>query len=285
MKYFRGFLFILLLLQGAVSGNAQVDSIRLDSVVRTLRLGEDSVQLKIFSRPGFNRVYAHVHENEEAALAAGKRMLQESGGKLITLRHSFTGPTNRNIRFRMNQTMYEFDPNRIYTQQDSVLESGIRIVKGKGKVTSEVRSAVRRLADSVWAEVQPYPLIVAIHNNRNSPPMVKNLWFFWCQTIAESFNITSYVMRSDYASDSNKSCDDIYINPRINNSEFFIVTQRDDFLDFFTKRYNVVLQNPNPVDDGSMSVYATSKQIRYINAEAKMGRVEEQLSMLRLIRP
>jgi hypothetical protein len=274
---------ITILLTAFLPGRAQTDSLVLDSIVKTVRLGDDSVHLKVFSTPGLQRVYAHVHENEEAALAAGKRILAETGGKLITLRHSFAGPTNRNIRFNYRQTQYEFDPNRIYTANDSVLESGIRVVKGRGKVNQEVKGLVRNLADTIWSELRNFPLIVAIHNNKNTPPAVKNLWFFWCQSIAESFNVTSYVMRSDFASDSNKSCEDIYINPRINNSEFFIVTQRNDFIDFFQKRYNVVLQNPTPVDDGSMSVFATQHGIRYINSEAKMGRMEEQLAMLRLV--
>lgn len=283
-QYFRqNLVFIVLLLAAILPVKAQSDSLVLDSIVKTIRLGDDSVQLKVFSTPGWQRVYAHVHENEEAALAAGKKVLAESGGKLITLRHSFAGPTNRNIRFQYRQTQYEFDPNRIYTANDSVLVSGIRVVRGRGKVSEEVTGFVKNLADTIWSELNGFPLIVAIHNNKNTPPAVKNLWFFWCQSIAESFNITSYVMRSDYASDSNKSCEDIYINPRINNSEFFIVTQRNDFNDFFLKRYNVVLQNPTPVDDGSMSVYASRHGIRYINSEAKMGRVDEQVAMLRLV--
>ncbi len=256
----------------------------LDSLTKTIRLGEDSVRIKVYSKPGRNRVYLHVHENEEAALAAGRLMLERNGGKLVTLAHTPNRPFNRNVRFKHKQTMYEFDPNRIYTPNDSVLDSSIRIVKGRGKVTPEVRNMVRSLADSIWHEISSFPLIVAIHNNKNTPPMNQHYWFFWYQTFAESFNITSYVMRSDYASDSNKSCEDIYINPRINNSEFFIVTQREDFMDFFSKRYNVVLQNPNPVDDGSMSVFVNTHNIRYINAEAKMGRVAEQISMLELVR-
>jgi hypothetical protein len=263
---------------------AQENTNVVDSLTKIIRLGEDTVRIKIYAKPGKNRVYLHVHENEEAALTAGKSMLEKYGGKLVTLSHSATRPFNRNIRFRYKQSVFEFDPNRIYTPSDSVLDSTIRLVKGRGKITPEIRNMVRSLADSVWNEISTFPLIVAIHNNRNTPPMAQHYWFFWYQTFAESFNITSYVMRSDYASDSNKSCEDIYINPRINNSEFFIVTQREDFMDFFSKRYNVVLQNPDPVDDGSMSVFVHSHHIRYINAEAKMGRVAEQISMLELVR-
>ena len=69
----------------------------------------------------------------------------------------------------------------------------------------------------------------------------------------------------------------------VNNSEFFIVTERNDFKMLSEKRYTVVLQNDNPVDDGSMSVYAYRKGKRYVNAEAKMGRVKEQIEMLEIL--
>jgi hypothetical protein len=69
----------------------------------------------------------------------------------------------------------------------------------------------------------------------------------------------------------------------VNNSEFFIVTQRDDFNLLTQKRYTVVLQNAQPIDDGSMSVYASALGKRYINSEAKMGRVDEQVKMLELL--
>ena len=46
---------------------------------------------------------------------------------------------------------------------------------------------------------------------------------------------------------------------------------------------DVVLQNANPVDDGSMSVFAMGFGKRYINSEAKHGRVIEQEAMLELL--
>jgi hypothetical protein len=112
---------------------------------------------------------------------------------------------------------------------------------------------------------------------------VRKGWF-GRKLIDESYNITSYVQKCDVKSESNQSCEDIYINPAINNSEFFIVTDKIDFDYFFKKRFNVVLQNQHPVDDGSMSVFAVFNKKRYINAEAKHGRIEAQSNMLELLR-
>ena len=254
----------------------------LDTLIKTIRLGDDTVYLKIYTKPGKNVVYAHVHENEEASLEAGMEVLKKYGGKLFTLSHSID-TTNRNVTFEYNKTTYQFDPNRIYTTNDTVLQKNIKIISGDGKVDTKVKKDVRNLANIIWSETKGAKLIVALHNNKNTPATFKTLWFFINNFEPESYNITSYVMKSEFASDSNKSCDEIYINPRLNNSEFFIVTEKRDFDLFFQKKYSVVLQNAEPIDDGSMSVFAVKNKRRYINSEAKMGKIIEQTEMLELL--
>ncbi len=254
----------------------------LHMLVKSIALGDDTIYMKIYSKPGKNIVYAHVHENEEASLAAGLEMLHKYGGKLFTLSHS-VDTTNRNVTFDYKNSTFKFDPNRIYTSNDSILTSNINIVCGEETVDSIVRKDVRNLADLVWAETEGANLIVALHNNKNTPPSFSTLWFFINTYEPESYNITSYVKKSEFSSDSNKSCDAIYINPKLNNSEFFIVTEKSDFDLFMHKKYSVVLQNANPIDDGSMSVFAVKNNRRYINSEAKMGKLLEQTEMLELI--
>lgn len=246
-------------------------------------LGEDQVRLEISEVPGEQIVYIHVHENETASLEAGQAVLKKYGGKLVTLVHSFDGSKNRNVTFKYRKSTYQFDPNRIYSANEDVLKNAIKVVTGKGSVDLEVIRMVRNLANQIWAEVVEFPLVVALHNNRNAGPEVKRSWLFWYKFEPESYNITSYVKKNEISSESSLSCSDIYINPEINNSEFFIVTERRDFSLFYRKRFSVVLQNQNPVDDGSMSVYALRQAKRYINAEAKHGKVKEQTSMLELI--
>lgn len=252
-------------------------------IKKMILLGKDTVYLRIYSKPGKNIVYAHVHENETASLEAGLKMIEKYGGKLVTLEHSFDGTKNRNVRFTYRKTKYQFDPNRIYTADDKVLKASITVVEGTGKVDYVILKMVKRLAKQIWTELNDYPLIIALHNNKNTPAECTNMWFFWNRLEPESYNITSYVKKNDQSSDSNKSCAEIYINPAVNNSEFFIVTQKEDFDMFVRKKYSVVLQNANPVDDGSMSVFATGFGKRYINSEAKQGRVVEQEAMLELL--
>jgi hypothetical protein len=251
-----------------------------NTITKTIPLGDDTVQLLITTKPGNDLVFAHVHENEVAALDAGKETIMRYCGKLVTLRHSFDGTKNRNVTFRYANTVYRFDPNRIYTDNDNVLLKTIEVVKGKGKVDLKVMALVKNLANQIWLELHSFPMIVALHNNKNTPAKIKTKWLFWHELEPESYSIVSYIKRNDASSDSNKSCSDIYINPALNNSEFFIVTEKKDFNALVEKQFTVVLQNSTPVDDGSLSIYAQQKNIRYINAEAKMGNLQGQIHML-----
>jgi hypothetical protein len=246
-------------------------------------LGDQTVNLKIYEGQGKNITFAHVHENEVAALEAGKLILEKQGGRLVTLVHSSDGTKNRNVTFTHARTTYQFDPNRIYSVDEKVLFKSIRVVKGAGKVDQNVVQMVKNLATQIWEEIKDSPYIVAIHNNKNTPASVKSKWLFWHKLEPESFSINSYIKSFDQSSESNLSCSDIYINPSVNNSEFFIVTDKADYDMLSQKRYNVVLQNNNPVDDGSMSVYAFRNGKRYVNAEAKIGRVKEQIDMLEIL--
>lgn len=250
---------------------------------KPIKLGDQTVYLKIFERSGSEITFAHVHENEVAALDAGKQILSKHGGKLVTLLHSIDGQKNRNVTFSIGNAIYQFDPNRIYTFDERVLYKTIRKIKGNGTVDQNIVNIVKNLGNQIWEEVKTNPYIVAIHNNKNTPAEVKTKWLFWSKLEPESFSINSYIKSFDVSSESNKSCSDIYINPMVNNSEFFIVTEKKDFDLLSAKRYNVVLQNDNPVDDGSMSVYAFRSGKRYVNAEAKMGRVKEQVEMLEIL--
>ena len=247
-----------------------------------ITLGDRKIYLEKYEKPGESIAFVHVHENEEASLVAGLTVWNKQGGKLITIVHKQDTTKNRNITFTHKKITYEFDPNRIFTPDNALLAKNIKVIKGKGKVTDQVLKDVKNLANTIWKEIEGYGLILALHNNKNEPGALMRESWFKKVFVPESFSILSYVKKFDISSESNLSCEDIYINPRINNSEFFIVTERRDFSLLYKKRYNVVLQNKEPVDDGSMSVYAQSKGKRYVNAEAKMGKVDAQIEMLNL---
>ncbi len=277
MKFIFFYLFIICPILGFTQINPQV---------KPFVLGNERVNILVYEKnyiPG-SMAFVHVHENETASVTAGIQYIEQYGGKLITLQHSFDGRVNRNVRFTYKSKEYEFDPNRIFSEDINVLRKTLKSNEKNALFYNEALYLVNALAQLIWAQAKDAAYIVALHNNKNECASCVRKGWFGRKLIDESYNITSYVQKCDVKSESSQSCDDIYINPSINNSEFFIVTKRKDFDYFFKQRFNVVLQNQQPIDDGSMSVFAVLNKMRYINAEAKHGRVNEQARMLELIK-
>lgn len=246
-------------------------------------LGDDSVGIVTYLKPGKSQAFIHVHENETTSLEAGLNILEHYGGKLITLQHSQGIEKQRYITFHYQKNQYKIDPNRIFTHDSAVLNSNIQLVKGSGPIPTEVQAIVKKLADYVWEQIRGYELIVALHNNKNEPASYKRKWLFWTKFEPDSYSILSYAKAFDKSSESNLSCASIFINPNFNNSEFFIVTEQRDFDMLAMHACSVVLQNHQPIDDGSLSVYALKNKRRYINTEAKHGRFNEQVDMLEVL--
>jgi hypothetical protein len=259
---------------------------QINPIVKPFLLGNDKVNVLIYEKDYTlgNLLFVHVHENETASVSAGIQYIKKNGGKLVTLQHSFDGSVNRLVKFTYKSKEYEFDPNRIFSKDINVLRKTLKSNEKNADNYKEALELVNSFANFIWTELKESNFIVSLHNNKNECASCVRKGWFGRKLIDESYNITSYVQKCDVKSESNQSCEDIYINPSINNSEFFIVTQRRDFDYFLSKRYNVVLQNQHPVDDGSMSVFAVLNKVRYINAEAKHGRVSEQAAMLELVK-
>lgn len=250
---------------------------------KVVRIGEDSVVIQKYRAGSDSTSYCfiHVHENETASLEAGFRMLLKYGGMLVTIRHSEPGMVNRNIQFKIQNEVFEFDPNRIFTKDTAVLNKTLFSKTNNVVTRDSALNAVQHLADAIVEELKDHAAWVALHNNKNTPAK----WALIGKEVeveAESYSIVSYIKKFDEASESSLSASDLYINPAINNSEFFIATNRHDFEALSKRRYSVVLQNDKPVDDGSLSVYAITLNKRYINAEAKHGKVDEQFQMLEI---
>jgi hypothetical protein len=257
----------------------------LTPIAKVVRLGDQDVKVLIYEKEyqAGDRMFIHVHENEVASLKSGLDFIEKYGGKLVTIQHSKNG-VNRNITFTHKGSEYQFDPNRIYSKNKDVVRKALKSKEKNVQYFDEAFSNILSLSETIWGELKNASYLISLHNNNNFCAQCVRKGWFGRELVDPSYNIGSYMKTCDIETESSISAEEIYMNPKINNSEFFIVTVKSDF-DFISKeKFNVVLQNQEPFDDGSMSVFALKNGMRYMNAEAKHGKVIEQSAMLQLIK-
>ena len=82
------------------------------TINHSVKVGDSTVVIQE-QNYGKGKAFVHLHQNETTALQAAKTVIQHEGGRLLTLVHS----GERNVVFHWHQTRYEFDPNRIFTDE------------------------------------------------------------------------------------------------------------------------------------------------------------------------
>jgi hypothetical protein len=223
-----------------------------ESSSKTLRvnIGESSVQISIYQR-GIGPTFVNMHENENTSVQAALKVIDERGGRLMQLQHS----GERHVKFRLQGKMFEFDPNRIYTEHGAQ-----ETLSTWGPYSLAARQEAMNLASSI-VQLLDGSLVVALHNNTDN----------------------NYSARS-YLGDLKNDAAEVFLHPKNDDDDFFFVTKSEQFEFFKSKGFNVVLQdNRSVTDDGSLSVYCGLKNIPYINVEAEHGHLEEQVEMIRAV--
>lgn len=194
---------------------------------------------------GKGKTYVHVHHNEQTALKAAKTVIRKEGGSLITLIHS----GGRNIVFHLNNKRYEFDPNRIYT------DNGIKKTLAKYSTYSpEAHREVKKLANKI-KELLPNGKVVAVHNN-------------------SSYSLKDYLPGHELARDAKA----VHMSPDNYYRNFYLVTKLSDYIRLKLEGFNGILQKNTATDDGSLSVLLAKSE--YINVEAGFDQLAEQIKML-----
>ncbi|MBL7479971.1 protein tyrosine phosphatase [Legionella bononiensis] len=194
---------------------------------------------------GKGKTYVHVHHNEQTALKAAKRVIRKDGGSLITLIHS----GGRNIVFHLNNKRYEFDPNRIYT------DNGIKkTLIQYSSYSPEAHREVKKLANKI-TELLPKGKIIAVHNN-------------------SSYSLKDYLPGHELAKDAKA----VHMSPDNYYRNFYLVTKFSDYIRLKLEGFNGILQKPSATDDGSLSVLLAKSD--YINVEAGYDQLYEQIKML-----
>lgn len=207
-----------------------------------VQVGSRKVELRIeTNRPGGLR-YLNLHENESVSVAAAREVLRSHAGKLILLQ---TDRKQRTVDFRLDGKTYEFDPNRMFS--DDGLEASLLKY---GKIYSDqARDEVHRLRNAVLAALagEKAKPVVALHNNTTG-----------------GFSVLSYVAPGDEAKNARAHSIDTQEDP----NDFFLVTSQSLFNHLRDRKFNVVLQSLTPFDDGSLSVWFQKQGRPYVNVEA-----------------
>lgn len=210
-----------------------------------VKLGSSTVVI-VREQHGPGKAFIHVHQNEVTALKAARAVIAAQGGSLITLVHN----GQRNITFNLHNKRYEFDPNRIYTNQ------GIKkSLTEFGNYSPEAYLVVKNFADTI-KKLLPKGKIIAVHNNN-------------------SYSLHDYLPGNPLARDARL----LNLNEQHYYRNFYVVTQASDYNRLTTMNFNSVWQALNATDDGSLSVYLADRD--YVNVEAGYDQLAAQINMLR----
>lgn len=220
------------------------------------KLGVNIVPIKL-QQYGENSdiVFISLHDDEFTSVNAAKKILEGKGGLLIEIENNL----ERNLRFRLDNSFYEIDPNRIFSKE------GI-----KKSLEEFGRSSFKAIAEAFYFGQQIIQLIpgeakciISLHNNT-----------------AGLFSVTEYAPGHKRSADSKKA----YINPGQDQDDFFLTTDSDLYEKLADKGYNTILQeNTKCCEDGSLSVYCGKNKIRYVNCETEHGKNEQCLEMIKAL--
>ncbi len=242
-------LFSILITAYFFSGTINYTNIKLGSTnlqIQTTTFGEGSSTI----------CFINLHSDETTSIEACTNFLNNSNGKLIQLKHL----PQRNIEFKLDNKKYVIDPNRIFTKKG--IEATLK------KLSSYNENAVlqvEQFSNNIIAQINNSTMIVALHNNGN-----------------KGLSIKSYIKGgAEYA-----NTEQVYVNNLMDEDDFIYTTDLKAFNYLKSKQVNVVLQKTiGAVNDGSLSVYAGTHKIPYINIEAQHGHLKQQIEMLKTIEP
>ena len=201
--------------------------------------------------------FIHVHENEQTAIDAARKMLAKYGRGCFV---SWKSLADRYVSFTLDGDNYKFDPNRVYTPKGRK-ES----LTSNGEYSAKADSIVAIIAN-VFLEkyINNQNLVIALHNN----------------TDGGGLTINSFKKNGPYSNDAKA----VYVNKKRDEDDFFLTTDEAIYDFIKSKGYNILLQDNNKVtDDGSLSVYAANKGITYLNIEAQHEHLQQQLEMMDLV--
>lgn len=224
-----------------------------DSVI-VFPLGTNSCKLTYMGDQNRFATFIALHENETASVTA---YLDIASSLPNTALFRLNQSGQRNLRFKINESSYHFDPNRIFSLV-GIKNTLLKLNPNVKSIPLEVEEGIKRFSDSLLSIFRldlDSGYFVAIHNNTNN-----------------NFSVLSYK--------NSKNAIATYFNSNEDIDNFFIVNTLSDFDYFKTINKNVVCQSEKGVEDGSLSIYCTKNNIPYINIEVEMGNIQKQREMI-----
>jgi hypothetical protein len=219
----------------------------------THKLGDDYTRIKIFQYgKKKDLVFINLHSDETTSIAGAENLLQTRGGLLIKLENN----NQRNIMFRLNNSVFTFDPNRIFSQTG--IENTLTRFK---KISDEAMEEVKNFANHILELLPKEPhCVIALHNNTDG-----------------DLSVNSFLPGNQYETDAKN----VYADKKQDPDDFFLTTDSVLFHQLSAEKYNMVLQDNLLVQqDGSLSVYFGEKNIRYLNCETEHGKTRQYEEML-----
>ena len=195
--------------------------------------------------------FIHLHANETTALNAVRQFLERNKGSLFYVKQR----AERNISLVLNDSIFQFDPNRMFTSAGRKANLS--------PYSAAADSVVKMFANEIVSELHSYRMIISVHNNTPS-----------------NFSISGYKKGGEFEGEASR----VYINRKMDEDDFVFTTDENIFDKCRKQKLNVVLQdNVRRTDDGSLSVYCSNVKLSYVNIEAEFGHADQQLKMLQFI--
>lgn len=211
-----------------------------------------------------NWVFFAPHEDENISNNLVKEKISQYGGLFVILQQN----GQREITLTLNETNLQIDPNRIFTEEGR--RSSLHKLNPNVLPNSDVfRQGIHRAEQlsafiiNAMGGINKKNTWIAMHNNTNG---YTNDGHNGLGTIS----INRYKKKLDSGS---KFLIDVHVSKH-DEDDLFFVTDKTDFNLMKQSKWSAILQNPavahiKDEDDGSLSVFAEMKGIRYINIEAE----------------
>jgi dipeptidyl aminopeptidase/acylaminoacyl peptidase len=195
------------------------------------------------------RRYLHIHGNETTAREVLREHMAGHNGVAF-----FVVSEKRNVEVSGGCLV---DPNRMFSRVGA--ERSMRRLN-RDAADSKLNAclgALDRERERFVKRVLPPKggVLIAMHNN------------------SEGYSVNDELAISDRTALQDKE------NPR----DFMLATDEKDFEAIAQGPYNVVLQRTVRHDDGSFSVLAAGRGVRYVNIEAALGKREKQKAMIQFL--